>query len=452
MFPILLFMFIYLLISLYNNTGLYADGAFAVERIVSNGTWFLEEKTGQSDFVLMQMFSVIYILCGGHNLAVIIKLFTFGCIFWKMLFYAAALWMALKHNNNWLFQSTIVIMSLNLIATGMFVGMQYMFGGAVFWFATVYWFYYQSNKRVPWNNICLLAISIIIALGDPSFFVFAPILIAFIFVRVKRKELKFNLFIITNTLLYFISFVRNIMSLIKPRDAGNRANFIQGLLGLRSYLWITFLVLAVIWGASLILNNNWIRDRKALCNGLRTTYKAILLLQLILGCAVVYYVVFHASEISGYSYPSRNVNVLIPAAMALYVFLVITINVKIPRKMFAIIACFLLLSAGVYTTITSTQYGQYLNTIYHETHLKEDLQMSSTTVSAKSNYYWGWTIPLESIYANVLNHNYDITSIIIPDSVSWEPFNSQDINSYPDLSRYGVQYNKIYFHPDNEEE
>ena len=63
---------------------------------------------------------------------------------------------------------------------------------------------------------------------------------------------------------------------------------------------------------------------------------------------------------------------------------------------------------------------------------------------AGTDYYMEWTMPLQSIVAHGLRGEYEINGNLCAPNVDFFAFQS-DINQYPDLSRYGITYNKESF-------
>lgn len=437
-----------LLLCVKNYTGLYGDGSYIFQLIISSKNYSFEDEYhslfGSS---LMQFFVVALSKLGITDISVLAAAYTFGSVLWRSLFFGASLWLCYKNKNNNYLSLTIVLIALNIITTGMFTMMRYILTTAIFWFLFLFWeFYNEKDDSFKLKAIALVSSVLYTALSSINAFL-APLLLIFVIYKYKKNKFKFNWYTIISLACYLISTITAVYEILQPRDIANRANYVTGIFSLsKALLLILFLLFVGYLLSCFIANRNFLFSKKSKqqSNFMQTISISVQILAALI-CFV--WIILFPTWIAKASYSARNMNLIIPFAFAVFIIFLNVLNIEIPQGVFKQAAIIMIIATAAYTYLYTTGYGNYFNTLNLETQSKKGLIISNMTTATNSDYCFGWPVPLESVFSQAINGVTIIDSVIVQDKrwISWEPFDSYDIATYPDLSLYNLSYDETAF-------
>lgn len=84
------FLICWILVFVVNNCALYADGSYTVFEMLREEGFWLWWSGRKASMFLSRLFSVILMNVGCTNVVVLVKAYTFGCVFWPSFFLAIA--------------------------------------------------------------------------------------------------------------------------------------------------------------------------------------------------------------------------------------------------------------------------------------------------------------------------------------------------------------------------
>jgi hypothetical protein len=92
--------------------------------------------------------------------------------------------------------------------------------------------------------------------------------------------------------------------------------------------------------------------------------------------------------------------------------------------------------------IGGAAFNRYIQDIVKETESSHGFKLVNKTEVVKNPFYWGWTMPSESILAQIREGKKEINCILtLEKSGQWEPYDSFDVMSYPNLEQFNIKYN-----------
>jgi len=176
----------------------------------------------------------------------------------------------------------------------------------------------------------------------------------------------------------------------------------------------------------------------------------IILMQIICGIAILVYIIINTDIVAKNSYFNRTFNIMIVFAFSCILFIMIVAKVKYPSSIFKYITSFMIITAVCISTVPRINYANYLQQVNTISQSKQGFISLEDTdlMDNPKNFNWSWTTPSESLIAQgIYGESKHISGIVVQPAhrIGWEPFDSYDIHSYPDLSDYGISYDKNSF-------
>ncbi len=442
----ILVMLLDLTLCVKNYTVLYGDGSYIFQLILSNGSFDIHnEYNFLPNIILKQGFIVAALKVGVTDISILAKAYTFGCVIWRVLFFAGSMYFCVKAKNNNYLSLTIVMIALNMITTGMFTMMTYIMGTACFWFLFMFWLFEKKGTMNQfWKSVVFIVSLLNIGMA-PISAILSTILIFLIIFKIYKKELRLNIYISFNIFFYALSILICGSYLINPRDSQNRSQYISSILNMSSVLLVILALLFVAYFISYFISNKKVfgkeRYRK---ESSVILYRLSVSIQILAGTMCMTWVILLADWIVKKSYITRCMNLISPVAFALFILVIYVFQLKMKDGIYKWGAVMMLTATLVFSCMFTTGYGRYLDELFYVTNSNEGIVDGNRTYVTNDDYCFGWNIPLESIYTQAFHGKKNIDSVIVQSKewINWEPFDSYNIDTYPDFSRYSVWYNK----------
>ena len=417
------------------TTCLYADGSNYFQLILSRQKFYLHDNSRNFILLLSQWPLVFGIDIGIKNVRVLAMLFSLGYVFWEIFYFMLTIYYSYKLKEYKFMVYTIVIFTLTHIFTGFFIMLESLAAVGIFWFLLLFFIHYtQLYNRVPKWFVCITVILSVKVYESFAFFGIVLLLTIFNKKLWKRKE---KLFIFGISVLLAYASFQGFRYVIWPRDPVNAKGALQSILSLDYRLIATYLLLFIIFIFSILIN--YAKDTKKR----KTFNNCLCFLNLVCGCWFAYLMFFNTDYIATESYNSRITNLAFPLALSLVVLFIYIKKIDFSLSRLTCVLGILLISNLWFNFKSAYDYNQHLQKTYEITSMNEGIiPANKVDLSNIKKYYWPWTMMFESVNAQMVNGVYNIKCIIIHDEWynSWEPFDTKDILSYPDLTYYNVTY------------
>lgn len=433
----------YIIMNMWSNNVIFADGVYYFSNIVETKNFYIIEPGTEIFEMLRQLFCVVGIKVGINNIKVLSYLYSFGCMYLQVVFTILSMNLCINNKKYSYFFLTALCIVLQIIFTGFFVMMGYISYSMLIFYAFLY-LTFSNNETSKISKICFTIYSGMFFLRATSIFLFlGTLMIILILYKLITKKVRIEMFYVLNIIIYITGCFSALTTIINPRDPSNKGGYVNTILNFDKLVYIIFFLLFISMLFSVIMVIFDRKNNKTSC----TCFKALsIMFQLISGILLLYYVYNSSYLISINSYSFRSLNLIISFAVLFYILFVEIFNIHLTSTFYKYCTILFLAAALLFICVSTINYN------YHLKYLNDRLSNNigyveiSEIGALEHSYFWGWTNSLESLYAQILSDRLTIKSIIVNDEnyLGWEPFDGRNIDAYPDLSFYGVNYNKKF--------
>ncbi len=437
------FLAIYLIMNIWGNNSLYADGVYYFSNIIEARNFWIIEPGVELFEKLRQLFCVIGIKLGVINIKVLNYLYSFGCLYLQIVFTILSMNLCIKNKKYNYFYLIILCISLQIIFTGFFVMMGYISYAMICTYSFLYLLFY-NNKNSELSKICFCIFMALLFFRSNSLFLFlGAMMILLVIYKLLIKKERIDWFYFTNIIIFISGCLFALNIIINPRDSSNKAGYINSIMNLDKtvYIFFSLLFLAVLFSMiGAILQkynykfNGWF------------DYLSIIF-QIIAGLVLLYYICRNIHLVAVSSYIFRGLNLIITFSVFFYILFLEAFNINLSEHIYKYCNALFLITGIIFIFVSTNNYNYHLKYIDDRLSNNVGYVEINEIETLENNYFWGWSNSLESLYAQVINDRLSIKSVIIngENYSGWEPFDSRNIKLYPDLQYYGVNYDNNSF-------
>ena len=427
-----LFLVFWIVISVVNNCGVYADGSYTVLKILESESLWLWYPARRVPMLLTRIFIMMLLKLKIYDFYILIKAYSFGCTFWTALFVWIASYIAYKKETRF-FELNICLWGLIIPYTGLYCMHESLLTVAICWLQFIIVYFYDQIKS-RFVKIFILGLSLVTILGTHESYAIlgSTLLIACIikYLKMNRKcDCIFYIFIVS----VLLSVLQEIYGIVNSNET-SRDGFLTSIqhVDRATLFFFTVLITYVIFFSIVKFPNALIPK----CT-------EVLL--------VFYIVFFMLHDVNTIVHDTRLIrsllHVIIPCGMIILMSLIVLFVGGVYNDIASLISKGIIVAATGTIILISNGYSNYLKNINNELQNSKGF-IEWTKDDSEQVYNTDWTIPFESIIANkIYGGDNEITSIAVQplDEIYYQPFNMWNIDEYFDLTKFGIIYNKIYF-------
>lgn len=433
----------YLLMSIWGNNSIFADGVYYFSNIIETKGFCIIEPGNEIFEMLRQLFCVVGIKLGISNIKILNYLYSFGCLYLQIIFTMLSMNLCIRNKKYSYFYLTILCMSLQIVFTGFFVMMGYISFTMICFYAFLYLLFYNNETRKI-SKICFTLFCAVIFLRAGSIFLFLGMLmIILILYRIIIEKTYIDIFYVVNMIICILGCFSALNTIINPRDPSNKSGYLNSIMNYDKSVYIIFLILFLAVAFSMLM----VIIKKRRCK-MDTFFKILsILLQIISGIVFFYYICKRSYVISINSYNFRSLNLIISFSVLFYILFLEVFSINLHDNIYKYCNIFFLIAALVFVFISTINYNYHLKYLNDRLINSKGYVEINEIVILEHNYFWGWTNSLESLYAQIICDRLSIKAVITngQDFSGWQPFDGKNINNYPNLQYYGVMYDDKYF-------
>lgn len=436
------FLAIYLVMNIWGNNSLFADGSLYFTGILTKRSFFIIEPGTELFEASRQIFCVIAIKLGIANIKILNYLYSFGCLYLQIIFTVLSLNLCIKNKKYNYFYLVIMCVALQIVFTGFFVMMGYISYAMMCVYSFLYLLFY--NKKIKRSSKIYFSFFMALSFFRAfSIFLFiGTVIILLMTYKILAKKVRIDWFYIMNIIICISGWFYAFDTVINPRDSNNKAGYINSILSMDKTVYIILLSMffALLFSMIMsILNTKYYKVNRWLL------YLS-LLFQVVSGFVLLYYVFTNNYSISLNSYKFRVLNLAIPFATLLYILIIEIFNISLSEHIYKYCNILLLTAGILFVSASTINYNYYIKAI-SDSMINSVGYVEVSKVKIPNAYFWGWTNPLESLYAQIINDRLHIKAVIVNEESysGYKPFDDRDITQYPSLQRYGISYDKDSF-------
>lgn len=419
------------------NCPMYADGSYAFFECLRGENMWLWPPSRNAATAFSRIFMFILMKTGVKNFNVLAYSYSFGYTVWLSVFLILAVRICYKNHSSKMMNYTISIWGLALAFTGMYLWHESLFTTALCWYLFIF-FYHYDKASVKLSEKIFTGALLLASLGGTyeSFAFFGATICIYMLINALKNKHKIDWFYAFTFVLVLANGILEVYYTLHPFSETMRTGYLNQIFKLDYKL--LFIIAALVlyigfWG--LVYNNKRLE-------------KVRIKIEIALSIILAAYMLYDIEQIVYYTRMARGIFHLI---LPLGLIAMLTVNMFQQKDLLAdsvkIISWVIMISALIVIYMSGYGYSLYLK------------NLNSITVSAQGFTVWpvkgerevyttDWTIPFESIIAQKLYGEKDTVSSVIvqaKENIYFQPFNMWDIDSYYDLSKYGVYYDKEMF-------
>lgn len=420
---------------------LFADGANHLYRILQAGGAVTNIDGRQGSFFLMELLITLGMKLGITNINVLCALYGIGSVIWLGVFILLAMFLCKKHDaedgTQYMAMLAVLYVLVNVF-TGFFTAIESITAVGMYVFLLIY--YMLSQKGRDWVFRIISAILLFFLPVANEYFVgYSAVLLLVLAVRMLRDRKQ--LYIVEWTIHFIVNIYTCYCSYLATTQGAPTSSLEASIRTLadRKYYWLLLgtivVTLLVVVVYSIIPDGIF---KKIMCC---IVFFLCVLCSVWLGLAV-YLIAYGVASIS---FSMRFMNLILPMAVGMFFLLLWLFRLNLKYAVLPMAILFLVLSC-IYDVRVSRAYHDYLVRI-HELNQEYTGFFEVGQTNLDRTFCWGWPLPMESLLAQCIQGETVIDSNMIYrfDMQQWEPFESDNIDAYGDLERYGIYIDKEAF-------
>ncbi len=420
---------------------LFADGANHLYKILQAGDAVTNIDGRQGSFFLMELLIMLGMKLGITNINVLCVLYGVGSVIWLGVFILLAMCLCKKHveegGTQYMALLAVLYVFVNVF-TGFFTAIESITAVGMYCFLLIY--YMLSQKGKDWIFRIISGILLIFLPVANEYFVgYSAVLLLVLAVRALRDRRQIY---IGEWIVHFMvnayTCYRSYLAATQGAPTSSLEASIRTLAD-RKYYWLILGTVVVSLFVSIVYSI--VPDgvlKKIMCC-------IVFLLCVLCGVWLALAVYLIAYGIASISFSMRFMNLILPMAVGMFFLFLWLLRLNLKYSVLPMAALFLILSC-IYDVRVSRAYHDYLVRI-HELNQEYTGFFEVGQTNLDRTFCWGWPLPMESILAQCIQGETIIDSNMIYrfDMQQWESFDSDDIEAYGDLERYGIHIDKEAF-------
>lgn len=413
---------------------LYADGANHLYGILRSGEAIHNIDGRQGSFFLMELLIATALKLGVNNIKILCILYGMGSVIWLGVFILLAMHLCKKYEKGQFITILAILYVLVNIFTGFFTAIESITAVGVYCFLLCYYMFSQIKQDWQYRIISLILLCMLPVMNE-YFVGYSPVLLLVLVLRFARERKRIYLVewgshIVVNILTTYASY----MAATQGASTSSLKMSIQTLPE-KKYYWILLghilitLLVAILFGI--------VKNKIVLAIGIILSLISIGWL-----AATVYLI---PNQVATVSFSMRIMNLVLPMVIGMFCIMLWLFSIDI-QYILSVMAILFMLISCVYDVNVSGAYHDYLIRINMLNQEKNGFfELGETDLDR--TFCWGWSLPMESFLAQCLQGETVIDSNLIYryNMQQWEAFDSDNIDAYADLARYGIQINKEAF-------
>lgn len=419
------------------KTYLYADGAAFFHDLLRGVGYKTAHVGRRGSYFLMQLFADLALRAGVTDMNLLGALFSIGEVFWFGAFTFLAMLLCKKYQ----WAGYIPLLAVNYavinIFSGFFIEIESITAVGIYIFLLIY--YLLSCRKADWFfRVITTLILFILPNGHEYFIGYSLVLLCVLLARLLRERDKIYLieWLVHIGMNVYCIYSAYMAAMYGDAATGSLISSIQSLPE-KKYYWV--LIFGIVITALATLADTKFHKRKFYVTAVTVS---------ILCVAWLGYLVCTISDtLAVRSFSMRFMNLIIPSALGMFCLLIwlLRIHYNIEYSLTIMAMAFLIIS-NVYDIKVSSAYHNYIVSVNEECQKRTGF-FTIEESGIDRTYCWGWPLPMESFFAQCLLGETVIDSNMIEyfDRPTWEAFDSDDIDAYTDMSRYGIVIDKQSF-------
>lgn len=361
-------------------------------------------------------------------------MFGIGEALWLGAFTVLSMLLCKKHSGGGYMTLLAVNYTLVNIFSGVFTQIESITAVGIYVFSDLLSFVMQKED---WTYRIIATMLLLLLPNANEYFVgYSCVLFCVLLARLFRERRKVYLcewivHIVVNTYTIFRSY-------IAATQGASTASLMGSIRTLheKKYYWILIFGIVIAFLAALVygkLHNT-------------TVLAAVMVISILCSIWIGYLIYTMANALAARSFSMRFMNLVLPMALGMLCLLIWLFRINIEYSLAVMAITFLILS-NVYDIKVSNAYYGYLVRINEMCKERTGFFTISET-DLDQTFCWGWSLPQESFFAQCLQGETIIDSNMIQyfEIPSWEPFDSDNIDAYADMSKYGIEIDKQSFY------
>lgn len=422
-------------------TILFADGANHLYKILQAGNAVTNIDGRQGSFFLMELLVTLGMKAGITDIKVLCALYGIGSVMWLGGFILLAMCLCRKHaaeNGSQYIALLAVLYVLINIFTGFFTAIESITAVGMYSFLLLY--YLLSQKGTDWFfRITGLILLGFLPVANEYFVGYSAVLLLVLAARfIRDRKQVYVVEWIAHFAVNGYTCYRSYMAATQGAPTSSLEASIRTLAG-RQYYWILLGMITVSLLTAVIYS-------KVPGGTLKKVMRCIVYLLCVLCGAWLALTVYLISYgIASISFSMRFMNLILPMAFGMFCLLLWLFHIDLKYSVLTMAVMFLVLSC-IYDVRASGAYHDYLVRI-NELDQERTGFFDVGQTDLDRTFCWGWPLPMESFLAQCILGETVIDSNMIYrfDMQQWEAFDSDDIDAYGDMERYGIYIDQEAF-------
>lgn len=419
---------------------LFADGANHLYKILQAGNAITNIDGRQGSFLLMELLTVLGMKLGITNINVLCALYGIGSVMWLGIFTLLAMWLCRKHNTNgsqYIALLAVLYVLINIF-TGFFTAIESITAVGMYSYLLIY--YLLSQKGTDWFfRVISLILLGILPVANEYFVGYSAVLLLVLAARfIKDRKQIYVVEWIAHFIMNGYTCYRSWLAATQGAPTSSLEASIRTLSG-RQYYWILLGMITITLLLAAVCSKIPDGNLKKVMRGIVYCFCILCGAWLALTIYLISY------GIASISFSMRFMNLILPVAFGMFCLLLWLFRVNLKYSVLTMAVIFLILSC-IYDVRVSCAYHDYLVRI-NELNQERSGFFDVGSTDLDRTFCWGWPLPMESFLAQCLQGETVIDSNMIYrfDMQQWEAFDSDDIDAYGDMERYGISIDKEAF-------
>lgn len=420
------------------KTYLYADGAAFFFALLRGDGYKFAHIGRQGSYFLMQLFADLALRAGVTDINFIGALFSIGEVFWFGAFTFLAMLLCKKYHENGYIPLLAINYAVVNIFSGFFIEIESITAVGIYIFLLMYYLLSCKKEAWPFRVISTLLL-FVLPHGHEYFIGYSLVILCVLCARLLRERDKVYLIEWIIHIVMNAYYIYSAYMAIMYGDAttGSVISSIKSLPEKR-YFWLLIFGIAIVVLALLVYDKSHNK----------TVYAAAVAVSILCIGWLGYLVCTISDTLAVRSFSMRFINFIIPSALGMFCLLVwlLRIHYSIEYSLTIMAAAFLIIS-NVYDIKTSNAYHDYIVSVNQKCQERTGFFTIDESGIDKT-YCWGWSLPLESFFAQCLLGEKVIDSVMIEyfEKEKHVLIDSTDIDAYVDMSEYGIVTDKESFY------
>lgn len=421
---------IYMAMAVFGERYLYSDGSNYFLNVASSGNFSIYPIGRATCDRLMQCLAITGVKCGIDSLKIIGGLFAIGCTFWPSFSFLFSLKVCIEHKRRDLEILLFIIDSMILFFYGFFCQLESVIG-VTNYLCLLLLFLLYDGKEGCWEKIELvymIAGSLLCYHLNEYYCVWSVVLAAIMLYRVLGKRNRLNKGFAILVIWHLICAYTSYMSISARGEVPGLA---ESLIAIFNRKFFILIIGVLIFYIIISLEN----------------FKVPILIkrsvELIFFIGAAYYTVTRAGAVARMGYDIRFALFGGGGILGIILFIICRNGDKIIVGKMETLCTLITVLVAFYMLLSGIQFRKF-NTAYYDICASETTEgfiKEEDNIMRESFYYIDWISPLQSVAVQGIRGKKKIDTII---SGSESFIDQYSIETYPNLERYGINYENTF--------